>query len=189
MNDYAEQLRTVADWIDPSEAPDEFTDRTPHTVSATPVNSAATVRPTAEPAVSFKLDDTALRALSASADPLRLVTETIDFAGRRAELAPCRIADVEALCLRSREGPLIITDVIRSSACAKRLFVGASISDTTDFGIRWLVEPGPVPLTGARLLVRGGDWLQFAVVPDKKYLDQLDCRITWSAFQPWIVTR
>ncbi len=192
MNDYAHHLRTVAEWIDPGESPAAtagFSDGASHAVKAMPIASAANQGPAAEPAVSFKLDDTALRALSASADPLRVVTETIDFASRRTELAPCRIAEIDALCLKSREGPLIITDVIGSSACAKRMFVGASISDTPDFGIRWLMEPGPVPLTGARLLVRGGDWLQFAVVPDKKQLDQIDCRITWSAFQPWIVTR
>ncbi len=191
MDDYAQQLRTIADWIDPGESPathDGVPDGTPHTVKATPIASAANPEPTSQP-VSFKLDDTALRALSASADPLRVVTETVDFASRRSDLAPCRIAEVDALCLRSREGPLIITDVIGSSACDKRMFVGASISDTPDFGIRWLVEPGPVPLTGARLLIRGGDWLQFAVVPDKKRSDPVDCRITWSAFQPWIVTR
>jgi hypothetical protein len=194
VEDYAEQLLAVAEWIDPDET---LAAKAARPLPGSPAIAAqlpaaappAPTQPNVAPTAPFRRDESATRALSASADPLRLVTETIDFSGAPAELIRCRLAGLEALCLTSREGPLIITDIIQSQACGKRLFVGASISDTPDFGMRWLVEAGATPLTGARLLVRGGDWLQFAMLQDKKRPESTECRITWSAFQPWIVTR
>jgi hypothetical protein len=139
----------------------------------------------AKPAVAQQ--DPATRALSATTDLTRVVTETVDLSIAEGR-TPCKVAGLDALCVKVKEGPIIVTDVIGARTCPERVFVVATLSDTPDFGFRWSFESGPTPLTGAHLLVSGGDWLQLAIVPGKKGAsNSAECEVTWSGFRPWIV--
>jgi hypothetical protein len=121
---------------------------------------------------------------SANGDPNRIVTETRDLsvhAGR----SPCQIMGLDAMCFQGREGPLLVTDVIGAAGCADRLFIGATESDTTQFGFHWLFEVPFSPITGARLLVRPGERLHYALVLRKQGLStNSECQLTWSGFRP-----
>lgn len=121
---------------------------------------------------------------NASGDPSRIITETRDLtmhAGR----TPCRVMGLEAVCFQGREGPLLVTDVIGAAGCADRLFIGATESDTTQFGFHWLFEVPFSPITGARLLVRPGERLHYALVLRKPGLSSSsECQLTWSGFRP-----
>jgi len=131
--------------------------------------------------------DPATRALSATADFGRLTTETVDLSVANTR-SPCIVAGQAALCVRSREGAIIITDVIASRSCPDRVFVGATLSDSTAFGFRWQLEAGATALTGARLSIGSGERLQVALVPAPKGpSNSPDCFVTWSGFRPWIV--
>lgn len=131
-------------------------------------------------------DPALARALTASSDPNRSATETQSFAGSGG--LPCKIAGMDATCFKGREGPLFVTDLIGAAACPERLFVGSSISDTPELGFRWLVDARFASITGAHLLVRGGEWLQFVILPGKKAPSaSSDCQVTWSGFRPAVV--
>ena len=121
---------------------------------------------------------------NASGDPSRILTETRDLsvhAGR----TPCKIMGLDAICFQGREGPLIVSDVIGAAGCVDRLFIGATESDTPQFGFHWVFEIPFSPIMGARLLVRPGEWLQYAIVPGKKKLTESgECQLTWSGFKP-----
>ena len=132
-------------------------------------------------------DDLAARALSASADANRIVSESYGLVAKEGRV-PCKVAGLDATCFKGREGPLLVTDVIGTSACPDRLFMGAAESDTPDLGFHWLFEARATAITGARFAVRGGEWLYFAIVPGKKGLSEsAECQIAWSGFRPWIV--
>jgi hypothetical protein len=132
-------------------------------------------------------DDLAARALSASADANRIVSESYGLSAKEGRV-PCKVAGLDAICFKGREGPLLVTDVIGASACTDRLFIGATESDTPDFGFHWSFEARATAVTGARFAVRGGEWLYFAIVPGKKGLSEsAECQIAWSGFRPWIV--
>jgi hypothetical protein len=131
--------------------------------------------------------DPATRAVSATADFARLVTETVDLSIKE-NRTPCKIAGLEAFCVKAREGVLILTDVIAGRSCPDRVFVGATLSDSPDFGFRWQLEPGTSSITGARLAVGATQWLQVAIVSGKKGpSNSTECFVTWSGFRPWIV--
>lgn len=129
--------------------------------------------------------DPAARALSATADIERLVTDTVDLSivqGR----TPCKVSGLDALCIKVKAGPVVVTDVIAPRSCPERIFVVSTLSDSPDFGLHWFFEAGPVPVTGARMLISDGDWLQFAIVPAKKGpSNSPECAVAWSGFRPW----
>jgi hypothetical protein len=132
-------------------------------------------------------DDLAARALSASADANRIVSESYGLTAKEGRV-PCKVAGLDAICFKGREGPVLVTDVIGTSACSDRLFIGATESDTPDLGFHWSFEARATAITGARFAVRGGQWLYFAIVPGKKGLSESpECQIAWSGFRPWIV--
>ena len=148
----------------------------------TPTSAASTIveRPR-------ERDDLAARALSASADANRIVSESHALSAKEGRI-PCKVAGLDAICFKGREGPLLVTDVIGASGCSDRLFIGATESDTPDFGSHWSFEARPTAVTGARFAVRGGEWLYFAISPGKKGLSEsAECQIAWSGFRPWIV--
>ena len=132
--------------------------------------------------------DPATRALSATADFARLTTDTVDLSLASAR-SPCTVAGQEALCVPAREGVIIVTDVIAGRSCPDRVFVGATLSDSTAFGFRWQLEATATAVTGARLAIASGERLQVAIVPGKKGQpsNSPDCFVTWSGFRPWIV--
>jgi hypothetical protein len=131
--------------------------------------------------------DLALYALTAPVDPTRTETESVSFAAVTLP-TPCVVAGVPGLCVSRREGPLVVTDLLSLSGCPGRLFVGAALSDDGGRGLRWFAEASASGLTGARLFVAGGEWLQVILVPSPK-ADQQDtrCAVTWSGFRPRMV--
>ncbi len=150
--------------------------------SVTPTDAAVTIveRPR-------EREDAVSRALSASSDPNRIVSESYDLSALEGRTS-CKVAGVDAVCFMGREGPLLVTDVIGATACPERLFIGATESDTPLLGFHWLFETRTTAVTGARFVVRGGEWLQFAIIPGKKGLSgSAECQISWSGFRPWVV--
>ena len=141
-------------------------------------------------------DDAAVRALSASADANRIVSESRDLSSPSGATS-CKVAGLDALCFKGREGPLLVTDIVGASACSDRLFIGSrkaagdyvdATERNTEFGFHWLIEAHAAAVTGARFVVRGGEWLNFAIVAGKGgYSGSAECQITWSGFRPWIV--
>jgi hypothetical protein len=132
-------------------------------------------------------EEAVARALSASSDPNRIFSESYDLSAQEGRM-PCKIEGVDAVCFKGREGPLLVTDVIGATACPERMFIGATESDTTLFGFHWLFETRTTPITSARFVVRGGEWLQFAILPGKKGLSgSPECQVSWSGFRPWVV--
>lgn len=133
--------------------------------------------------------DFALYALTAPVDPTRTETESLSFS-EIATAATCQLAGTSGSCVSRRLGPLMVTDVLASSGCPGRLFIGSSTSDNGAMGLRWYAEATPAGLTGARLFVNGGDWLQAIFVPNPK-ADPRDprCVLTWSGFRPRMVPK
>jgi hypothetical protein len=132
-------------------------------------------------------EEAVARAVSASSDPNRIFSESYDLSAQDGRI-PCKIEGVDAICFKGREGPLLVTDVIGALACPERMFIGATESDTTLFGFHWLFEARTTPITSARFVVRGGEWLQFAILPGKKgFSGSPECQISWSGFRPWVV--
>jgi hypothetical protein len=160
-------------------------------VVAGEASRAAAVKPT-DAAVTIverprEREEAVSRALSASSDPNRIVSESYDLSAQEGR-TPCKVAGVDAVCFKGREGPLLVTDVIGATACPERLFIGATESDTPLLGFHWLFETRTTAVTGARFVVRGGEWLQFAIIPGKKGLSgSAECQINWSGFRPWVV--
>jgi hypothetical protein len=127
------------------------------------------------------------RALSAPIDPGRMHTESVTFSAS-AELTACRPIELDAVCIKRVQGPIVVTDLTAILGCPDRVFVGATDSDSVEFGFRWLVEVGQMPITGARLLVRGGEWLHVALIPGRKGFSQSpQCAVTWAGFRPRLV--
>lgn len=123
-------------------------------------------------------------APNASSDPSRIFTASQNLSAQEGRTA-CKIMGLDATCFTGREGPLIVSDVIGAPGCSDRLFLAATESDTTLFGFHWLFEVPYGPIVGARLIVRSGEWLQFAIVPGKKGPSgSSECQLTWSAFRP-----
>ena len=162
----------------------------------TPVTAAAEPKPVAAvepvdeaPAPERTRDrsDYALYALTAPADPTRTETESVLF-GLISTSATCPVAGMTGLCVARRSGPLVVTDILAVSGCPGRLFIGSSFSDNAAMGFHWFAEATPDGLTGARLFIGGGEWLQVVYVPNPK-ADPGDprCAITWSGFRPRIV--
>ena len=141
-------------------------------------------------------EDLAVRALSASADANRIVSESRDLSGKDFG-TPCKVAGLDAMCFKGREGPLLVTDIVGASACPDRLFIGSrraagdyvdANEHSTELGFHWVLEARPSAVTGARFVVRGGEWLNFAIVSAKGAPSgSSECQITWSGFRPWIV--
>jgi len=180
--DFAVPMNEIADLLD-----------APAMASTAAISSAGITReaesaPLPKPVVPAVIQqDPATRALSATADFGRLTTDTVDLSLANAR-EPCSVAGQDALCVKAREGALIVTDVIAGRSCPDRVFVGATLSDSTAFGFRWQLEATATALTGARLSIGAGERLQVALVPGKKGpSDSPDCFLTWSGFRPWIV--
>jgi hypothetical protein len=151
---------------------------------ATQVSKSKAVQVSTQPVLQ---PDPSTRALSATVDLVHLMTETVDLSTADGR-SPCKVAGLDALCIKAKEGPIVVTDVIGARACPERVFVVSTLTDSPDFGLRWSFEPGPIALTGARLVVRGGEWLQLAIVPGKKGASNSpECVVTWSGFRPWIL--
>lgn len=160
--------------------------------SATPADdkTAATARKPADAAASEgerDRTDFAVYALTAPVDPTRTETESLAFAQAPTTDA-CSLAGMSGTCVARRPGPIVVTDLLALNGCPGRLFVGASLSDKPALGMRWFAEATPSGLTGARLFVGGGEWLQLILVPNPK-ADPRDarCIVTWSGFRPRIV--
>lgn len=131
--------------------------------------------------------DFAVYALTAPVDPTRTETESLGF-GQVPVTDSCSLAGMSGTCVARRPGPIVVTDLLALSGCPGRLFVGASLSDKPALGMRWFAEATPSGLTGARLFVGGGEWLQLILVPNPK-ADPRDarCIVTWSGFRPRMV--
>jgi hypothetical protein len=117
---------------------------------------------------------------------MRTETESVSFAAEN--LAECHIAGAPALCGPRKEGPIVVTDVLTLAGCPARMFIGSSISDNAQMGLRWVAEANAHGLTGARLFVAGGEWLQVAMALDGK-ADRRDprCVLTWAGYRPRLV--
>ncbi len=88
-----------------------------------------------------------------------------------------------ALCLNAAIGPLMVTDLHASGACASDLFV----VDGPPGAPRWTLQsPAHTPLhvTGARLAARKGETVVFAVVASAKSRPDAKCAVTWSGSRP-----
>lgn len=131
--------------------------------------------------------DFAIYALTAPVDPTRTETESLGFAQAPATDS-CTLAGMSGTCVARRAGPIVVTDLVALSGCPGRLFVASSLSDKPALGLRWFAEATPAGLTGARLFVGGGEWLQVILVPNAK-ADPHDahCVVTWSGFRPRMV--
>jgi len=189
--DYATAMNDIADLIDSSGGLGPKTDSAPPGVQHVGDNQpdegsvSRTTITLAQPAP--PVPDTALRALSATADFARLITQTVDLSTND-NRAPCKAAGQDALCVKVRQGAIVVTDVTIGRYCTDRLLLVATVSDSPGFGYRWQIEPGTNPLTGARLAIGGDEWLQVAIVPGKKGpSNSPECFVTWSGFRPWIV--
>ncbi len=124
-------------------------------------------------------------ALTASVDPMRLFTTTVPITPAALN---CEIAGDPATCSKRQEGPIVVTDIVASPSCADRAFVLASYSDTTGFGHIWVAPAGSPGIHGARLVVRGGEWLYVGARPDDKpSKTKPTCYVTWSGFRPRLV--
>jgi hypothetical protein len=88
-----------------------------------------------------------------------------------------------ALCLNAAIGPLLVTDLHASGACASDLF----IVDGPPGAPRWTLQsPAHTPLhvTGARLAARKGETVVFAVAASAKSRPDARCAVTWSGSRP-----
>jgi len=191
--DYAPTMNEIADLIDSSAKAAPKTASAPNDVQPigeNPYRHGSAPRATvtvAQPVPPAPVPDTALRALSATADFARLTTQTVDLSSTD-NRTPCKVAGQDALCVKVRQGVIIVTDVVTGRLCPDRLLVVATVNDSPAFGYRWQVEAGPNALTGARLAIAGEEWLQVAIVPGNKGpSNSSECFVTWSGFRPWIV--
>lgn len=156
------------------------------TPSATPETNDSSAHAASDSAASDR-EGYALYALTAPVDPTRAETESVLF-GMLNTATTCTVAGAVGPCLSRREGPLVVTDVFTMNGCPGHLFVASSFSDNGGMGLHWFVEATPSGLTGARLLVAGGEWLQVVFVPNAK-ADVRDprCALTWSGYRPRMV--
>jgi hypothetical protein len=121
-------------------------------------------------------------ALTAPADPLRLFTNTVTVTAGEIN---CDISGDPATCSRRQEGPTIVTDVVASAGCAARAFLLSAFADTTDFGNAWVVPASMPGIHGARLVVKGGEWLHVGARPaEKASTAKGACFVMWSGFRP-----
>jgi len=185
--DFASPMKEIADLLDsPTAAPTTAAAATASTTGEGAAAVSASVAAASDIKPAAVQQDPATRALSATADFGRLTTETVDLSVANTR-TPCTVAGQAALCVRSREGVIIITDVISGRSCPDRVFVGATLSDSVAFGFRWQFEASTNALTGARLSIGSGERLQVAVIPGPKGpSNSPDCFVTWSGFRPWI---
>jgi hypothetical protein len=127
-----------------------------------------------------------LYSINAASDPTRMITDSSSPATALVAI-PCMIGDLAAKCVKLKAGPLVVTDVVALTGCPDSLFMGSG-PETGSNGLRWLIEAQPTAVTGARLLVRGNEWLYAAVRPKgKEYSRDPRCVVTWSAFLPRLV--
>jgi len=185
--DFASPMKEIAELLDsPTAAPTTAAAATASTTGEGATAASASVAAASDIKPAAVQQDPATRALSATADFGRLTTETVDLSVANTR-TPCTVAGQAALCVRSREGVIIITDVISGRSCPDRVFVGATLSDSVAFGFRWQFEASTNALTGARLSIGSGERLQVAVIPGPKGpSNSPDCFVTWSGFRPWI---
>jgi hypothetical protein len=127
----------------------------------------------------------ALYALTARDDPTRRIAETVQIAD--APGAACEVAGSEALCLRRKQGPVIVTDVVASESCGQQVFLAAADSDTAAFGFIWTLPARAQGIHGGAFNVKGGQWLFVAIKPTKAGANDRGCFLTWSGFQPRLV--
>jgi hypothetical protein len=124
-------------------------------------------------------------ALTAPVDPLRLFTKTVTVTAGEIN---CDISGDPATCTRRQEGPIIVTDVVASAGCADRAFLLSAFADTTGFGNAWVVPASMPGIHGARLVVKGGEWLHVGARPaEKASTAKGACFVTWSGFRPRLV--
>src|SRR5262249_31246201 len=96
------------------------------------------------------------RALTADTDPARIERGTLSDQG--AGTFACTIPGIASgWCAKAAGGPFVVTDVRTSAACGEQVLVAALTGQMTD-GSRWTMR-GPLDLHGARLLLRGDEWL------------------------------
>lgn len=128
----------------------------------------------------------ALFALTADHDPMRLVAESVAVSDQPG--AECQVAGVPALCVRRRQGPVVVTDLVASEECASRVFLLAADSDTPAFGFVWMLPARGPGIHGAQFAVAGGQWLFVGVKPAAKpQPTDRACFITWSGFRPRLI--
>jgi hypothetical protein len=124
-------------------------------------------------------------ALTAPVDPLRLFTKSVTVTAGEIN---CDISGDPATCSRRQEGPIIVTDVVASAGCADRAFLLSAFADTTGFGNTWVVPASMPGIHGARLVVKGGEWLHVGARPaEKASTAKGACFVTWSGFRPRLV--
>ena len=155
--------------------------------SAATAASAEPLPPGPDDSLEHDRTDFAVYALTAPVDPNPTETESLAFS-EITGADTCSLGGMSGSCVARRAGPIVITDLLALNGCPGRLFVGASLSDKGPLGLRWFAEANASGLTGARLFVGGGEWLQLIFVPNAK-ADPHDarCVITWSGFRPRIV--
>jgi hypothetical protein len=128
----------------------------------------------------------ALLALTAQDDPMRLITESVGLASPTG--VECEVAGSPAVCLRRKQGPLVVTDVVASEECAGRALLIAADSDTPALGLLWALPAKAPGVQGGRFAVGGGQWLFVAVKsPSKPQASDRGCFLTWSGFRPRFV--
>jgi hypothetical protein len=182
--DATASVRTAQAVQQPGQSPQSTSATAPAVTSATKASDSAD-KATSEP--DRDRTDLAMYALTAPVDPTRTETESLGFAQVPAA-DPCSLAGMSGTCVARRAGPIVVTDLLALSGCPGRLFIGSSLSDKPSLGMRWFAEATPSGLTGARLFVGGGEWLQLIFVPNAK-ADPRDarCIVTWSGFRPRMV--
>lgn len=165
---------------------------TPVVVAPAPV-AAATTAPTivVSPPIAERPrgptpEQLALLALTAQDDPMRLVTESVGLASPTG--MECEVAGSPAVCIRRKQGPLVVTDVVASEECAGRALLVAADTDTPAFGLLWALPARAPGVQGGRFAVGGGQWLFVAVkAPSKPQASDRGCFLTWSGFRPRFV--
>lgn len=153
--------------------------------STQPVASSETGA-TLEEARRLSPEQLALYALAARSDPMRLLTETVPT--ENAAGAACQIAGSEGLCIRGRQGPVVVTDVLVSEECGARVYLLAADSDTPAFGFLWTLPARAEGIHGGNFSVAGGQWLFIGVKPaPKSKSGDRGCFLTWSGFKPRLI--
>jgi hypothetical protein len=140
------------------------------------------------------------RALTADTDPSRIEGGTLSSQGPGT--FACTIpGNRPAWCAKAANGPFVLTDLRTTPACGDTALVAALTGQMTDAS-RWTMR-GPIDLHGARLLLRGDEWLfigavatgaepEAAATRGKRKTRESEppssearCAVTWSGFRPY----
>jgi hypothetical protein len=127
------------------------------------------------------------RVMAAPVDPSRLETQMVTFSSGGTR---CSVLGADGLCVRTMDGPFILTDFAALGPCKDALFLGsAPVKEQLDAQMReqplWLIPVKESGAFGTRLYIAAGERLIALIKPAGKALAKdPHCAITWSGFRP-----